>query len=206
MPKTHRAPLPAFIAVAALTVLQGCSSTHEGSSSRLLGENGNGGKAPRQTSGYDADGPSPAAVYRGGRDPATGRAQEWAPASPPPQAPPQMTAMAPLAPVPMPSEAPAPQFASRQPSAGYEPRMPPPPYRPEPPAYYPAPSPPPYVPIGSAPAAAQPGRTTVVDVRQGDTLYRLSKTYNVSVPTIMQANGLTSETLKIGQRLNIPAQ
>lgn len=57
-----------------------------------------------------------------------------------------------------------------------------------------------------AQSAAQPGLGTVVDVRPGDTLYRLSRAYNVPVPTIMQANGLTSESIKVGQRLTIPVR
>lgn len=56
------------------------------------------------------------------------------------------------------------------------------------------------------PAAPAAGVATTIDVRSGDTLYRLARAYNVSVPAIMQANGMTSESIKVGQRLNIPAR
>lgn len=47
------------------------------------------------------------------------------------------------------------------------------------------------------------GQTIVV--RSGDTLYGLSRRYNVSVSELMAANGLTSSHLQLGQRLTIPA-
>jgi N-acetylmuramoyl-L-alanine amidase len=41
-------------------------------------------------------------------------------------------------------------------------------------------------------------------VKSGDTLYSVSVAYNVSTSAIKSANGLTSDTLKVGQVLNIP--
>ena len=42
-------------------------------------------------------------------------------------------------------------------------------------------------------------------VQSGETLYKLSKTYGVSVDAIQQANRLDSETIQVGQKLVIPA-
>ncbi len=42
-------------------------------------------------------------------------------------------------------------------------------------------------------------------VRKGETLWRISKIYNVPVATIKEANRLTSETIKVGDKLFIPA-
>jgi LysM repeat protein len=44
---------------------------------------------------------------------------------------------------------------------------------------------------------------TSYTVKKGDTLYNLSKTYNVPVDTIIKDNSLTSSSLKIGQILRI---
>ena len=41
-------------------------------------------------------------------------------------------------------------------------------------------------------------------VRPGDTLWELSRKYNTTVEAILQANGLTSTVLQIGQVLRIP--
>lgn len=41
-------------------------------------------------------------------------------------------------------------------------------------------------------------------VKSGDTLYSIAKTYNTSVSAIKELNNLTSNTLSIGQILNIP--
>ena len=40
-------------------------------------------------------------------------------------------------------------------------------------------------------------------VKKGDTLYKISKEYNVPVDTIIKDNSLTSSTLKVGQKLKI---
>lgn len=46
----------------------------------------------------------------------------------------------------------------------------------------------------------------VVEVREGDTLYSLSRRHNVPVGDIVAANRLTSERIAIGQRLVIPTR
>lgn len=46
----------------------------------------------------------------------------------------------------------------------------------------------------------------VVEVREGDTLYGLSRRYNVPVGDLVAANRLTSERIAIGQRLVIPTR
>ncbi|HNT73848.1 MAG TPA: LysM peptidoglycan-binding domain-containing protein [Anaerolineae bacterium] len=43
-------------------------------------------------------------------------------------------------------------------------------------------------------------------VQSGETLYRLSKTYNVTVDAIKQRNNLPNENIQVGQQLIIPAQ
>lgn len=66
---------------------------------------------------------------------------------------------------------------------------------------------------GSAPgavAAAQPAKPipasgSSIDVMQGDTLYGLSRKHGVAVNELMTVNGLTSPTLKPGQKLVLPA-
>jgi murein DD-endopeptidase MepM/ murein hydrolase activator NlpD len=52
------------------------------------------------------------------------------------------------------------------------------------------------------PSLANPGDS--VEVRSGDTLYGLSRRYNVSVAELMQLNNLSSTNLKLGQRLYLP--
>lgn len=180
-----------ILGVGLIAAIQGCSASREsgdgGSAWKLWGNDSGSASAksanqpaPRPTSAFDNDGPSANGTYRGGRDPVTGRAQEWGPATPPPA---QSTAMAPM---PPPAQAAAP----------YRPATPPayqqPPYAQQP---YPQ----------QASAPAQAGGSSV-DVRQGDTLYRIAKTYNVTVPALMQANGLNSESIKVGQRLTIPGR
>ena len=59
-----------------------------------------------------------------------------------------------------------------------------------------------------APGAwAQPGRSsyTVIVVREGQTLWSISRAYGVSIETIVELNGLDSpDALRVGQRLKIP--
>jgi len=43
-----------------------------------------------------------------------------------------------------------------------------------------------------------------ITVRSGDTLYRISRRHSVSIASIMASNGLSSPTIKVGQRLIIP--
>lgn len=54
--------------------------------------------------------------------------------------------------------------------------------------------------------AETPSPAGTVDVRPGDTLYRIARAHNVSIAALMQANGLSSESIKVGQRLTIPAR
>lgn len=58
----------------------------------------------------------------------------------------------------------------------------------------------------SAPMATGSVRATphVVSVREGDTLYSLSRQYNVPVADLMAANRLESERIAVGQQLTIP--
>jgi LysM repeat protein len=46
----------------------------------------------------------------------------------------------------------------------------------------------------------------IIEVRDGDTLYALSRRYNVPVSDLMAANRLSSERIAIGQRLVIPTR
>lgn len=48
--------------------------------------------------------------------------------------------------------------------------------------------------------------TVVHTVQAGETLYALSRQYGVGVSEIKSANGLSSDVLSIGQKLNIPRQ
>jgi LysM repeat protein/ABC-type branched-subunit amino acid transport system substrate-binding protein len=64
----------------------------------------------------------------------------------------------------------------------------------------------------TAPSAATPkdkpleinGRFRIHEVEKGQTMYAVSRLYNLSVYEIMQANPGISETLSLGQKLNIP--
>ena len=160
---------------------QGCSASREtGESSpfwKLWGDDKPAASARlperepwQQPAAFDADAPT-GPVYRGGRDPVTGRAQAWPPAA----AAPTPVAAAPLAPLP-----PAAPNRYESPS-----------------------SPSPYArPAPAAPATA----AGAVEVRTGDTLYRIATTHNVTVPSLMQANGLSSENIRVGQRIVIPGR
>lgn len=53
--------------------------------------------------------------------------------------------------------------------------------------------------LGTAPAVAQEVRSHVV--RPGETLYRIAATYGITVPELKRINGLTSNTIRAGQRL-----
>lgn len=62
----------------------------------------------------------------------------------------------------------------------------------------------------STPATASPGPTVpsgyqVYEIREGDTLYGLARSFGVTVEDIMRANGLTDRAMvRVGQRLLIP--
>ncbi len=51
--------------------------------------------------------------------------------------------------------------------------------------------------------AAKAGETITYTVRRGDTLFDLSRVYRTTVQAIMQANGLSSDVLTVGQKLVI---
>jgi hypothetical protein len=175
---------------------QGCSSSR-------TGENGDGSwrlsgsgarpaesrEAAAEPRGFDSDGPSasPRNTYRGGRDPVSGRATDrWPPAAPPTES----ASVSQLPPQPAPFPASAPTLAGpapyRGPDPGYAQSLPPPQ-------------------VAGRGAASDPvGRS--VEVRTGDTLYRIARAHNVSVEHLKQANGLSSESIKVGQQLTIPAR
>lgn len=219
-----------------LLSLSACSSSRESGSSGLQGSTAapqHASQAP--PSGYDNDGPPPRStdqvVYRGGRDPVSGRAAEWPPAAP--QGGSQI-ASAPPQPQPGYGAGGYPAQGGYPPAQGYEPeqrQMPPPGYGqppypasgyqpppaqqpyPPPQAYQPAPAQAPAQPYLPPPQQAyrQPGAPVgggpaTVEVRKGDTLYRIARAHNVTVADLMQANGLQSQTIKEGQRLTIPAR
>lgn len=64
-------------------------------------------------------------------------------------------------------------------------------------------------PVAVAGAAAQPAKPIPsggsIDVIQGDTLYALARKHGVAVNELMTVNGLSSPTLKPGQKLVLPA-
>jgi LysM repeat protein len=67
----------------------------------------------------------------------------------------------------------------------------------------PATSSPAYTPSAPNPTPSTGGGAAHV-VASGDTLWGLSRKYNVSVADIKQANGLTGDTIMTGQTLRIP--
>lgn len=62
-------------------------------------------------------------------------------------------------------------------------------------------------PVAAAPVAPAPAsdRGEAIQVKQGDTLFGLSKRYHASVAELMSVNGLSSPNLKPGQTLYLPA-
>jgi LysM repeat protein len=57
------------------------------------------------------------------------------------------------------------------------------------------------------PQATQPSsQSTVYIVRAGDTLFSIARRYGTTVQAIKAANGLTNNTIRVGQRLVIPAR
>jgi LysM repeat protein len=61
-----------------------------------------------------------------------------------------------------------------------------------------------YVPPVPAPSFNAGGRGSTHTVAPGDTLYGLSRRYGSSVSALKSANGLSSDTIVIGQQLRIP--
>jgi len=76
-----------------------------------------------------------------------------------------------------------------------------------------APKPPPHKPGTNAPAANPSAETpnvalsgTIHTVGKGDSLWAIGKKYGVSVESLKKANGLTKDTVVIGQKLQIPVR
>jgi LysM repeat protein len=59
-------------------------------------------------------------------------------------------------------------------------------------------------PSPAASASAAPGFSTTYTVKSGDTLSGIATTYGTTVQAIKNLNGLTSNNLRIGQKLKIP--
>lgn len=57
--------------------------------------------------------------------------------------------------------------------------------------------------VPASPTSAQPARTTYL-IKPGDTLLGIALKYGVTVQAIMKANGLKTETIRIGDELIIP--
>lgn len=136
-------------------------------------------------------------VYRGGRDPVTGRAEPEAPA------PAKVAALAP--PTQLPAQAPALAAAPKL-------VQPPSHATPPPPTTAAAPTPTPTLtPVAAATTALAPvavmkpaGRPQVVEVKQGDSLARIASEYKVSIASLMHANKLRDPYIAPGQWLVLP--
>ena len=115
---------------------------------------------------------------------------------------------------------PPPSYA--QPRYGQQPPYapePPPSYGPGPQSYAPAPSYPPQPSYAPQPPYAEPSAVprktayqplneptgNTVEVQAGETLFGIARRHGVSVPAIREANGLTSDAVRPGQRLTIPS-
>jgi LysM repeat protein len=57
-----------------------------------------------------------------------------------------------------------------------------------------------------APAPAPAASATMHTVARGDSLWKISRKYGVTVDAIKQANGLTNDTAVLGAKLSIPAR
>ncbi len=55
-----------------------------------------------------------------------------------------------------------------------------------------------------SPTPSPQSQYVIYVVRQGDTLYSIARRYNTTVQAIMEANGLTSYNIYVGQQLRIP--
>ncbi len=56
------------------------------------------------------------------------------------------------------------------------------------------------------PAHGRPAGSQVVIVREGDTLYSLSRRYGVPVAELVTANRIYGGRIEVGQRLTVPAR
>ena len=59
---------------------------------------------------------------------------------------------------------------------------------------------------GIASASAPSGAGNVYEVKSGDSLWKIAKNNGVTVAALKQANNLTKDALKVGQKLTIPAK
>jgi len=59
--------------------------------------------------------------------------------------------------------------------------------------------------VGPAPARPAPARPRAVKVKAGDTLRSMARAYGTSVEAIMYENNLTSDRIRVGQSLKLPA-
>jgi LysM repeat protein len=66
----------------------------------------------------------------------------------------------------------------------------------------PSPAAPPVAQANTVPKASQSG--TVYEVKSGDTLTRIARTYGTTIKAIESANGLTGDRIVIGAKLKIP--
>jgi LysM repeat protein len=57
-------------------------------------------------------------------------------------------------------------------------------------------------PVEQVEMQTQPGQTYVV--QSGDTLYEIANRFGTTVPALKDVNNLTSDTIRVGQILNIP--
>ncbi len=63
------------------------------------------------------------------------------------------------------------------------------------------------MPATAMPTPTLPPGAQLHEVKAGDNLYDMAKTYGVTIEEIMAANGLTDRAmLKVGQKLVIPAK
>ena len=60
--------------------------------------------------------------------------------------------------------------------------------------------------VAGATAAAVTDGSTIYTVKSGDTLLRIAKQFGTTYKAIMAANSLTTEKIKVGQKLKIPAK
>jgi nucleoid-associated protein YgaU len=74
-----------------------------------------------------------------------------------------------------------------------------------PPAYSDGSAPRPVEPAGTAAAAPATLPGGIYVVQSGDSLWLISKRHQVPIAAIKSANGLTSDTIRPGQKLTIPA-
>lgn len=115
--------------------------------------------------------------------------------TPPPayDRPPAYDQAAPQAYDPPPSDGPSPSY-SQPPRQAYGP----------PPAH----EPPPHYSLPGRPPAHQPlarGGGETIEVQPGETLYSIARRHGVGVATLKDANGLTSDAVRPGQRLVVPS-